>query len=156
MVIATVLGLALIGGLWRGHHPAHPAPVNASIYETDMTEGLVRGFLPECAACGQGVCFLAFGEGTTSPSRTFIARFAGSRPVVRSCGSAVSPLTGKYFETATGRPGLVIRIIRFKEIIPGTFDVLVGFSNLPPGHDRFTCRISNLAGEWVIKSRKPA
>jgi hypothetical protein len=65
-------------------------------------------------------------------------------------------LTGKYFETATGRPGLVIRIIRFKEIIPGTFDVLVGFSNLPPGHDRFTCRISNLAGEWVIKSRKPA
>jgi hypothetical protein len=65
-------------------------------------------------------------------------------------------LTGKYFETATGKPGLVVRIIRFKEIIPGTFDVLVGCSNLPPGHDRFTCRISNQAGEWVIKSRKPA
>jgi hypothetical protein len=47
-------------------------------------------------------------------------------------------------------------IISFKELIPGTFDALVAFSNLPSGHDRFTYRVSNRGGEWKIESRKPA
>jgi hypothetical protein len=155
--IAIVLGLVLAGGFWVWHHhPAHPSAVNASRYETDMTEGLVRGILTELKPPVPPVCFLAFGDGSTPPSLAFIARFADSQPAVRSCGSAAAPPTGEYFETSTGRPGLVVRIISFKEFISGTFDVLVGFSNLPPGHNQFTYRVSNVAGEWKIESRKPA
>jgi hypothetical protein len=153
--ISIVLVLALAGGLWWWHHPAHPAPVNASIYETDMTEGLVREILLELKPPVPPVCFLAFGDGTTPPSQKFIARFAGSQTAVRSCGSAASPPTGQFFETSTGRPGLVVHIISFKEFIPGTFDVRVSFSNLPNGQDRFVYRVSNVTGEWKIKSHKP-
>ena len=155
--IATVLGLALvvIGGLWWLRGPAQPLPVNASQYETDMTEGLVRGILGELAPPVPPVCFLAFGEGRTPPSSAFIARFAGSRPAVRSCGSAVSPPIGKYFETASGRPGLIVHIVKFKQSTPSHYDVVVAFSNLPHGHDHFIYRIYNLNGEWITQSRKP-
>jgi hypothetical protein len=155
-VIVIVLGLALAGGFRWWHAPAHPPPVNASLYETDMTKGLVRDVLAELKPPLPPVCFLAFGDGTTPPSPEFIQRFADRQPAVRSCGAAVAPPIGRYFELTTGRPGLVVHIIRFKEIIPGTFDVDVSFSNLPAGHDRFTYRVSNLAGEWKIKGRKPA
>ena len=123
VIIVIGLGLALLGGLWWRHHPAHPAPVNASIYETDMMESLVREILTEFKPPLPSICFLAFGAGTTSPSPEFIARFAGSQPAVRRCGSAVSPPVGRFFETSTGKPGLVVHIIRFKKYIPGTFDV---------------------------------
>jgi hypothetical protein len=157
LVIIIGLGLALFGGIWWRHaHSAHPAPVNASIYETDMIEGLVREILTEFKPPLPTICFLAFGDGTTSPSAEFIARFAGSQPALRRCGSAVSPPNGGFFETSTGRPGLVVHIIRFKEFIPGTFDVAVSFSNLPPGHDRFTYRVTQIGGEWQVNSRKPA
>ncbi len=156
IIIALALGLVLAGGLWWRHHPAHSAPVNASIYETDMTENLVRGILTELNPPVPPVCFLAFGDGSTSPSQNFIARFDGSRPAVRRCGSAAFPPVGKYFEVATGKAGLVVHIVSFREFIPGTFDVLVSFSNLPAGHDRFTYRVKNLVGEWKIESRKPA
>lgn len=155
LVILMLVASLVAGVVWWLHRPSHPGPVNASLFETDMVEGLVRGILPDIAA-NTSMCFLAFGDGTTSPSRAFIARFADSRPSVRSCGSAVSPPIGKYFETSSGKPGLIVHVIRFREIIPGTFDVWVGFSNLPPGHDQFIYRIANLAGEWKIKSRKPA
>lgn len=69
--------------------------------------------------------------------------------------SAVSPPVGKFFETSTGKPGLVVHIVRFNEIIAGTFDVEVMFFNLPPGHDRFTYRVARLGGEWQVESRKP-
>jgi hypothetical protein len=154
LVIAFVLALA--GGWWRWHSPTHPAPVKASIYETDMTEHLVREILAAWPPPAPPVCFLAFGDGSTSPSPAFIARLADSRPAVRSCGSSVAPPTGQFFETSTGRPGQTIHIISFKELIPGTFDVRVGFSNLPPGHDQFTYRISKVGGEWKIESQKPA
>ena len=42
-LIAVGLGLALAGSFWWLRPLAHPPPVNASLYETDMTEGLVRG-----------------------------------------------------------------------------------------------------------------
>ena len=156
VIIVIGLGLILGGAFWWRHHSAHPAPVNASIYETDMTEGLVREILTEFKPPLPTICFLAFGDGTTSPSREFIARFAGSQPAVRACGSAMSPPIGKFFETSTGKPGLVVHIVQFKELIPGTFDVEVTFSNLPPGHDRFTYRVTGLGGEWRVKSREPA
>jgi hypothetical protein len=156
-VFLVILGLALMvaGGLWWRHRAAHPPPVNASIYETDMTEHLVRLILVEVRPTAPPVCFLAFGEGGTPPSQQFLARFFGSQPAVRSYGSAAAPPIAKYFEVSTGKPGLVIHVIRFKEIIHGTFDVLVAFSNLPAGHDRFTYRVSELGGEWTLKSRTP-
>jgi len=159
MRTAIVFGLvlALLGGLWWRHaHPAHPPRVNASIYETDMMEGLVREILTEFQPPLPSVCFLAFGDGTTSPSAEFIARFAGSQPAVRRCGSAVSPPVGKFFEISTGRPGLVVHIVRFKEFLPGAFDVEVAFSNLPSGHDRFIYRVIRIGAEWQVKGRKPA
>jgi hypothetical protein len=152
-----IIALAVLGGLWWRHaHPAHPAPVNASIYETDMMASLVREILTEFPSPPPTICFLAFGDGTTSPSQEFIARFAGCQPAVRRCGSAVSPPVGKFFETSTGKPGLVVHIIRFQKIITGTFDVEVAFSNLPAGHDHFIYRVRQLGGEWQVKDRKPA
>jgi hypothetical protein len=156
---AIIIGvvLALLGGWWWRHtHPAHPAPVNASAYETDMMESLVREILTEFQPPLPSVCFLAFGDGATSPSEEFIARFAGSQPAVRRCGSAVSPPVGEFFETSTGRPGLLVHIVRFKEFLPGAFDVEVAFSNLPPGHDRFTYRVIRIGDQWQVKGRKPA
>jgi hypothetical protein len=156
VLIAVGLALAVAGGYWWLRPPKHPPPVNASLYETDMIEGLVRGILPQLPPPVPPVCFLAFGDGRTSPSRQFLARFAGSQPAVRSCGSAASPPIDKYFDVYTGRQGLIVHIVSFKQFTHGTFDVLVSFSNLPPGHDRFTYRISTIAGEWTVRSRKPA
>jgi hypothetical protein len=34
--------------------------------------------------------------------------------------------------------------------------VEVSFSNLPPGHDRFIYRLTQLGGEWQVKRRQPA
>lgn len=156
IVIFIALGLLLAAGVWWWRHPSHPAPVNASLYETDMVAGLVRGLLAEMKPTTASVCFLAFGDGTTAPSREFIARFAGSRLAVRSCSSAAMPSVGQQFEISTGQPGLIIHIVQFKEIIPTTYDVLVSFSNLPNGQNRFTYRVSNHGGEWKITSRKAA
>ncbi len=49
----------------------------------------------------------------------------------------------------------MVHVIRFKQIIPGTFDVWVALSNLPPGHDHFIYRVSHAIGEWKIESRQP-
>lgn len=156
----TILNVGLLllvaGGIWWWRRPAHPPVVNASIYETDMVEGLVRGLLTELKPPVQPVCFLAFGGGTTSPSEAFIARFKGSDPEVCGCGAAAMPLVGRQFETSTGRPGLIIHVVEFKEITPSTFDALVSFSNLPEGRNRFTYRVWKTSGEWKIKNRKAA
>lgn len=148
--------LLVAGGIWWWQRPTHPPIVKRSLYETDMVENLVRGMLTELKPPVEPVCFLAFGDGTTSPSRAFTARFAGTHPEVLGCGAAAMPPGGRQFETSSGRPGLTIHIIKFKEITPGMFDVLVGFSNLPDGHNRFTYRIAKLGGEWEIRSRKTA
>jgi hypothetical protein len=150
------LGLALAAGFWWRQHPAHPAPVKASLYETEMAEMLVKNILTGLKPPVPPVCFLAFGEGTTPPSPAFIARFAGSQPAVISCGSAASPPIGRYFETSTGRQGLVIHIVNFKQPAPGTFEVEVRFSNLPSGHDRLIYRVVRDDGGWVVKSSHPA
>lgn len=154
--IALVLAVvAMAGGFWCSQQQRTPSRVNGSAYESEMIEGLVRGLLQELGPQAPPVCFLAFGEGATTPSPGFVARFAGTRPAIKSVGSAVSPPIGKFFDKSSGRPGLIIHIVSFKEYIPGTFDVLVAFSNLPSGHDRFIYRLSSLTGEWKIKSRQP-
>ena len=154
IILSGSLVLLLAGALWWWLRPNHPAPVNASIYETDMMEALVRGVLPEFQP-SPAVCFLAFGEGTTPPSSTFIARFAGTQPVVRSCDHAAMPPVGRQFEISTGKPGCLIHVIQFREITPDAFDVLVRFSHLPEGHDQFGYRVTKFAGDWSIADRKP-
>jgi hypothetical protein len=150
----AILAVMLAAGVWWRLHPAHPPAVQASLYETDMVEGLVRGILTEMKPNGPPVCFLAFGDGETAPSRAFLGRFDESEPKVRGCGAAASPPVGRHFEFSTGQPGLEIHIIRFKEIVPWSFEVLVRFSNLPAGRDRFSYRVTRQANEWKIQSRK--
>ena len=156
LIAGIGLALALAGGLWWHYHPVHPAPVKASLYENDMTEGLLRLLLAEMKPPVPPVCFLAFGAGRTPPSRQFLARFRGTQPEVRGCDSAASPPIGKYFDYSTGRPGLIVHIVSFAENQSGSFDVVVAFSDLPAGRNQFTYHVDNFSGYWQIKSRKPA
>jgi hypothetical protein len=152
-VIVIVCGLLAAGAVFYWlHRPTHPATVNARLYENDMVEGLVRRLLTRLNPPLPAVCFLAFGDGTMPPGPGFIARFAGCSPVVRSCGSASMPPINQFFDTRTGRPGLIIHIVHFKEIKPGIFEVQVSFSNLPPGHDEFIYHVTELSGDWIITS----
>jgi hypothetical protein len=156
---AAIIALFLIlaGVAWWGwHRPKNPRFANVAEYETDMTEALLRGILQEQDAGRPPVYFVAFGETLAAPGPDFIARFADHEPPVRSLISSTIPANRMIIETSTGRVGLIVQIINLKEFIPGTFDVCVRFSNLPSGRDRFTYRISNIAGEWKIESRKPA
>lgn len=157
--VILLLLLTLIvaaAGWWRFHPAREPAHANLSEYETDMTAGLLRGIFQEMAADQPPVFFVAFGEARTEPSHAFMARFADQMPPVRAFTSAVLTPTGMVLETATGRPGVIIQILRFKEYIPGTYDVLVALSNRPGGHDRFTYRVAGFGDTWTIQSRQPA
>ena len=155
ILLTVVVAGALGGGFRWWRHSQIPSRVNASEYESDMTEGLVRGVLRELGGGGPPVCFLAFGEGRTPPSPNFIARFANTYPELRSSGSSVSPPNGKYFEVSNGKPGLIMRVISFREITPSVFEGVVAFSNLPASRDRFVYRVAKQDGEWVVLSRKP-
>lgn len=155
LILMAAVGVGLLGGYWWWRQARIPPRVNASEYESDMTEGLVRGVLREIGTGGPPVCFLAFGEGRTPPSPGFVARFGNTYPALRSSGSSVSPPNGKYFEVSNGRPGLILRVVSFKEITPSAFDAVVAFSNLPTGNDHFIYRVAKQDGEWVIMNRKP-
>jgi hypothetical protein len=156
-ILFTAAGLLLLGAaLWWGQRPSHPQPVEPSIYETDMVEALIRGLLTDLPQPVPPVCFLAFGDGTTTPTAAFLARFTKCRPIVRGCAAAAMPPVGRQFEVSTGQPGLVIHIVESKEITRGSFDVGVRFSNLPKGQDRFAYRVWNIGGRWQIKSRAGA
>jgi hypothetical protein len=151
-VITLILGMIASGACWwKFHHAGNPPRANVVEFESDMTEGLLRGVFQELDAGNPPVYFVAFGEARTEPSPAFIARFAGNVPPVRIFTSSVSTPNGLVLETSTGRAGVIIQIISFKEYIPGTFDVLVALSN----NGRFVYRVSNATGEWKIKSRKP-
>lgn len=155
-IVIGLLLAAVACGIWWRLDSRRPPQVNALEYESDMTEGLVRGVLKELGGNAPAVCFVSFGEGHTPPSPAFVNRFSTCRPQVRSSGSSVAPPIGKIFEISTGKRGLIIQIIKFRQIIPGCFDVVVAFSNLPPGHDQFVYRVVNEGGDWRIKSRKAA
>jgi len=148
VVVTVGLGLAALHQLRRGPR------ANVSEFESDCTEALVRGILRELGIRNAPVCFLGFGEGRTPPSRDFIARFSDCRrPAVRSLGSAVAPPIGRFLEISNGRPGVILQIIQSKEYLPGTFDVTVVVSILPPGHNRVIYRVSKTGGEWKITNR---
>jgi len=150
ITISTVAGFAW----WR--HTRLPPRVNASEFENEMTASLVHELLRELATNNPPpVCFLAFGEGQTPPSYNFVAQFSGSYPALRGSGSSASPPIGKYFEVSNGRPGLILRLVRIRAITPSSHEVVVAFSNLPAGRNRFRYRVSKLAGDWSVANRKP-
>jgi hypothetical protein len=154
-IIALFLGLLVAaGGGWFIHgHDARRA--NREAFETDLTEGLVQGIMQEMDADGPKFYFLAFGAEQTNPSRLFIARFARHFPPVRGIASAFMLRNGKMVETAGGRAGVVIQIIRCKKIGPGTADLRVVFPKLPAGGNRFVYRLTDTGGKWTIQSRQP-
>ena len=150
-IITLILGMIASGACWwKFHHASNPPRANVAEFESDMTEGLLRGIFQELDAGNPAVYFVAFGEARTEPSPAFIARFADHVPPVRIFTSSVLTPNGLILETSTGRAGVIIQIISFKEYIPGTFDVLVALSN----NNRFVYRVSNTTDAWKIKSRK--
>lgn len=154
--ILTAVTLLLAGLIWWHQPKRHAGRTDISPFENDMIEGLVRGMLHEDSLREASVFFVSFGEGGTSPSSTFIARFNDCQhPAVHSAGKSVSPPVKRSFEKDNGRPGIIVQIIKFNEFVPGVFDITVSFSNLPPGHDQIVYRISHVTGDWVITKRTP-
>ncbi len=155
IIAGVVLVVAVV--VWWGR-PGHPAGrVDRSLFENDMMEGFVRCLLRESNIRDAPVCFLAFGEGRTSPSSGFLARFADCRhPAVRGVGSSVLPPVNRLFEKDSGRPGIVLQVIKCEQYIVGVFDITMSFSNLPRGHDRIIYRVARDSGDWTIQKRTPA
>ena len=155
-ILLILLLTAVVAGAWW-LHPSHPTRrANVADFESDMTEGLLRGIIQELDAGQPPVYFVAFGEARTEPTPAFVARFADHFPPVRAFTSSVTTPTGLVLETSTGRAGVIIQIISFKEYVPGTFDVRVSLSNQPAGRDQCIYRVFNRGGEWIIKSRQSA
>ena len=154
--VFTGVVLLLAGILWW-HQPRHRVGrTDISPFENDMIESFVRSLLREDGVRNAPVCFLSFDEGGTSPSSSFLARFADChQPAVRSVDRSVSPPNNRFFEKDNGRSGLIIQIIKFKEFVPDVFDITVSISNLPRGHDQIVYRISRSTGEWTITKRTP-
>jgi hypothetical protein len=155
LILLLIAILAAVGGRAL-MHIHHPRPVNPVAFETDLTQGLVQGIIKELDADGPKVYFLTFGEIWAEPSPDFIARFAGHFPPVRGFESSVHTPNGLILDTASGQPGVIIQILRFKPVIPGTCDVWVTFPNRPAGPKQFTYRMFDYAGAWTIKSRLPS
>ena len=148
----------LVGVVIWSHRPGHRAgKIDRSPFETEVVEGFVRCLVLETNIRDAPICFLAFGEGNTSPSSGFLARFADCRhPAVRPVGSSVLPPGSRSFDKDNGRPGLVVHIIQCSPYYAGVFDITVSFSNLPPGRDRFVYRFGRDAGDWSIRKRTPS
>lgn len=155
-ILAGVVLLVGVATWWN--RPAHRAGrIDRSPFENDMMEGFVRCLMLETNLRDAPVCFLAFGEGHTSPSSGFLARFADCRhPAVRGVGSSVLPPVNRVFDKDNGRPGVVLQIIKCNEYYTSVFNITVSFSNLPRGHDRFVYRVGRDSGDWTIRKRTPA
>ncbi len=144
----------LAGLLWLHSPFRHPGKIDASLFETDMVEGLVRNLLREDGLRDTQVCFLGFGEGGTSPGAGFIARFADCRhPAVLALNSTVAPPGNRVLEKNNGHAGTVVKIIVFRELFPGDYDVTVALSCLPAGHDHVVYHVTSVAGDWQATKR---
>jgi hypothetical protein len=150
IIIALVLGLLAAGGWWLLAARHNSRQANMEKFESDLTENLVDEIMQENDAVKPQRYFLAFGEERTDPSRLFIARFARHFPPVRGISSSVMTRNGQVTETANGRAGVFIQILRVKKNLSGTFDVLVAFPKLPAGENRFVYRMANDNGKWSL------
>jgi hypothetical protein len=159
IILAALLVAGTAWGVWRqyvfnllkvAHH------VNVAEYESDMTEALARQIFKDLQKDKPLAYFLAFGEDMTAPSRSFLARFDNVRPPVKNYQSAVMPPTGLIIDTATGRVGAIVQIVKIKQVITGEYNVEVAINKAGPGKGRFVYRVSEFGGEWRVKSCKPA
>ena len=160
--LVIVLSLLLVVGAaaaWRQHvfnESKIPHHANVAEFESDMTEMLARRIFQDLQKDRPMAYFLAFGEQLTSPSRAFISRFNNVQPPVRNFQASVMPPTGMIIDTATGRVGALVQIVRIKPVVTGEFDVVVAISKGAPADGRFIYRLSEFGGEWRVKSCKPA
>ena len=157
--VVSLLALAIAWGTWHRHvfnesKVSHRA--NVVDFESDMTEALVRQILQELQKDQPLAFFLAFGDHMTSPSSAFIARFDNVQPPVKNFQASVMPPNGMIIDTASGRVGAVVQIIKIKPVIAGEYEVEVAISKGSPGSGHFIYRLSELGGEWRVKNRKPA
>jgi hypothetical protein len=150
---AGILAAAVFwaGILWL--RPAHhPGKIDASPFENDMVEALVRALLQENGLRDAQVCFLGFGEDGTSPGSDFIARFDDCRhPGVAALNSTVSPPINRVLEKKNGHAGTVIKIIEVHQAQPNVYEVTVALSCLPASHDHVVYRVANVGGTWVAR-----
>ncbi len=151
LIIALILGLVAAGVWWLYAANHHSRQENMVEFESDTTEGLLRVIIQELDAENPRFYFIAFGKEGTDPSRLFIARFASHVPSVRVASAAFTLRNGKLQETASGRSGETIQIIRVKKIKDGIAEGLVRFANLPAGQNQFTYRIAEEDGKWILK-----
>ena len=150
-------GLVLLVGVVVWSRSGHRAGrVERSLFETDVMEGFVRCLLVETNIRSASVCFLAFGEGHTSPSSSFLARFADCHhPAVRGVGSSVLPPVKHFFEKDSGRTGIVLQIEKSSEYVIGVYEFTVSFPDQPPGRNRIVYRVFHGTGDWTIEKRTP-
>jgi hypothetical protein len=146
--------VAVAAGWWL-HLTHDPRRANMAAFESDMTEGLLRGIIQELDAGQPKAYFVSFGAAQTDPSRLFMARFGGHNPPVRGLSSSFTLRDGQRVETARARTAVFIQILRCQQFSPETFDVLVLFPKLPDGENRFTYRVFNQSGNWTILRRVP-
>jgi hypothetical protein len=146
-----IVALVLAGFLWlRPVH--HLGNIDASPFENDMVEALVRAILLEDEFRDSQVCFLGFGEGGTSPGTDFIARFDDCQhPGVAALNGTVSPPVNRILEKKNGHAGTVIKIIELNQTQPDVYDVTVALSCLPAGHDHVVYHVANVSGTWVAR-----
>jgi hypothetical protein len=157
--IASLLMIAATWAAWDRHafnesKIQHHA--NVADFESDMTETLARQIFKDLQQDQPLAFFLAFGDHMTAPSQAFIARFDNVQPPVKDFQASVMPPNGMIIDTASGRVGAIVHIIKIKPVVVGEYDVEVAISKGGPGSDHFIYRLSGLGGEWRIKNRKPA
>jgi len=154
LITACVLIAAVVLAVLWLRPPAHYQRIDASPFENDAVEALVRDLLQQDGLRDTSVCFLAFGEGGASPHSDFIDRFADCHhPAVLALNATVNPSPSLVLEKHNGHAGLVIKIIQLRELIPNDYDITVSLSNLPSGRDQVIYHVINSGGNWTVKKR---
>lgn len=154
ILLAVISGL-LVAVAWWLFHAHNFRQENMVRFESAMTEGLLQGIIKEGDAETPRYYFVAFGEERTDPSRLFIAQFASHVPPVRVGSSAFMLRNGQWQETASGQAGVIVQILRVKNIKAGIGEAVVVFPNLAADQNRFKYRMIEQAGHWSIKYKLP-
>lgn len=157
LILVAALLLATVAGWIAWHQHAFNAskvahPVEVAAFESDMTEALLRDIFQEFQTDNPPAFFLAFGESLTAPSARFLARFHDVQPPVRNFTHSVLPPNGQVIDRASGRAGVLIRIVALKQSLPDQFEAEVAVTS-PIARWRFaTFRLTSQGGDWNIRT----
>jgi hypothetical protein len=158
-IVATLVLVVAGWAVWR-HHVFNQSKIRTAVtvqsFESDLTEALARQMFGEIQAEHPGVYFLAFGEPCTSPSLEFLNRFHDVSPQVKSFRAVIRTPNGLILDQATGRTGVIVQVVKVAPFVADTYDVTVTLHKSGKVAELFTCRMTKIAGEWTLKSRKPA